>query len=53
MDDLTERTPGEDLLYRSNEEEDPPFNPLETCVLDDGNKSFCEPDDECNDPNEE
>ena len=31
----------------SDDEEDKPLNPLATCVLDDGEESFCEYDDEC------
>ena len=31
---------GEDLLSRSDDEDDEPFKPMEVCVLDDGEESF-------------
>ena len=46
MDGLTERTPGEDPLYGSDEEEDNPFNYIVTCFLDDEEDSIYESDDE-------
>ena len=42
MGDMMERTPGEYLLSGSDEEEDGPFNSMETCVLNDREESFCE-----------
>ena len=40
-------------MLGSDEEDDNQFNPMLTCVLDDGDKSFCESDNERNGPNEE
>ena len=34
------------LLLVSYEDEDNPFNPLETSIVNDWEKSFCEPNDE-------
>ena len=45
IDDLLERETGEELLSGPDEEEDDPFNPLITCVVDYGYDSFCDPDD--------
>ena len=33
-----ENIPGEDILLGYDDEKDDPFNPLATCVLDDGDE---------------
>ena len=40
MDDITQRTPIEDLLYESDEVEDYPFNALSICVFDGSTSPF-------------
>ena len=52
MADMTEKTPGQDLLGGYEKYEGKYFDPIVTCVLDYDKYSFCDSDYECYGSNE-